>query len=120
MRSSIKILFLVCLSCLSLLACKENKEPQRAQCGCDSDAEAVINTISGKIEVDTSKQPAVYRLQGYYATGLTVCNDSTFQTLLAQHKIANGDSVVFSGEAKNTCADCEFCGLISVKTLTKK
>ncbi|MCF0065798.1 hypothetical protein MUK70_03440 [Dyadobacter chenwenxiniae] len=118
MKFLVKTIFYTCF--LSLIGCKEKKDPQRAQCGCDSDAEAIINNISGKIEYDTTEQPISYRLQGYYSTGLAVCNDSTFQTLLAQNKIMNGDSVVFGGEAKNTCTDCEFCGLISITTLAKK
>ncbi|SKC19092.1 hypothetical protein [Dyadobacter psychrophilus] len=118
MKLLFKTVFSTWLLCL--IGCNESQEPQKAQCGCDSDAEATINNISGKIEFDTSKQPIFYRLQGYYATGLAVCNDSTFQTLLAQNKIMNGDSVVFGGEAKHTCTDCEFCGLISITSLTKK
>lgn len=118
MKFWIKTIFYTWFLCLT--GCGKNEEPQTAQCGCESEAEAITNNVTGIIEYDSTEQPIFYRLQGYYATGLEVCNDSTFQTLLAQNKIMNGDSVVFGGEAKNTCRDCEFCGFISITTLTKK
>jgi len=105
---------------LAAMGCGKNEEPEKIHCGCDSDADALITNISGKIEYDTSEVPVSYRLEGYYATGLAVCNDSTFQTLLARSNIMNGDSVLFGGAAKNTCMDCEFCALISVTSITKK
>ena len=118
MKISAKTLVYIFL--LAAIGCTKEEEPKKIECGCDSDAEAIITNISGKIEYDTSEQPVSYRLQGYYSTGLAVCNDSMFQTMLAQSKIVNGDSVVFGGEAKNTCSDCEFCGLISVTSISKK
>ena len=105
---------------LAAMGCEKDEEPEKIQCGCSSDADALITNISGKIEYDTSEVPITYRLEGYYATGLAVCNDSTFQTLLAQSNFMNGDSVLFGGAAKNTCVDCEFCALISVTSITKK
>ena len=105
---------------LAAMGCEKDEEPEKIQCGCNSDADALITNISGKIEYDTSEQNITYRLQGYYSTGLAVCNDSVFQSLLDQSKIMNGDSVIFGGEAKNTCRDCEFCGLISVTHISKK
>lgn len=118
MKISAKTLVYIFL--LAAIGCKKDEEPKKNHCGCDSDAEAVITNISGKIEVDTSRQPIAYRLQGYYSTGLAVCVDSTFQTLMAQNRIMNGDSVLFGGEGKHTCTDCEFCALISVTSLSKK
>ena len=118
MEISAKTLIYIFL--LVAIGCKKEEDAKKIKCGCDSDAEAIITNISGKIEYDTSEQHISYRLQGYYSTGLAVCNDSVFQSLLDQSKIMNGDSVIFGGEAKNTCRDCEFCGLISVTHISKK
>ncbi|MCF2489225.1 hypothetical protein [Dyadobacter sp. CY347] len=118
MKLLIKTILYTWLLCV--IGCKEDQEPQKAQCGCDSDAEALIDSISGKIEFNSAEQPVRYILEGYYGAGFMVCNDATFQGLLVQNKIMSGDSVVFGGEAKHTCRDCEFCGLISITALTKK
>ena len=105
---------------LSLSGCTRDEELKKINCGCASNAEAVITNVKGKIEFNTYNQPVSYMLHGYYGTGLMVCTDSTFNRLLTQNKIMDGDSIVFGGEAKNTCNDCEFCGLISVTSISKK
>ena len=114
----IKIVISACI--LILYGCTRDKKLKNINCGSGSDAEAVITNVTGKIEFNTYNLPVSYMLHGYYGTGLMVCTDSTFTRLLTQNKVMDGDSIVFGGEAKNTCNDCEFCGLISVTSMSKK
>lgn len=56
MKISAKTLVYIFL--LAAKGCKTDEEPKKIECGCDSDAEAIITNISGRIEYDTSEQPA--------------------------------------------------------------
>jgi len=103
---------------LTAIGCEKDEEPKKIECGCDSEKEIDINSIKGKIEFDITDQPVTYVLHGY-GTALIVCKDSTFQRLLEQNNVVDGDSIVFGGEAKHLCTDCEFCGLIKVTDMFK-
>lgn len=117
MRISINIIVYIFL--LTAIGCKKDEEPKKNECGCESEKEADINNVKGKIEFVTSDQPVSYTLYGY-GTALVVCIDTTFQRLLKQNNLIDGDSIVFGGEAKHFCTDCEFCGLIKITSLSKK
>jgi hypothetical protein len=116
MRISITIIVYIFL--LTASGCKEDEEPKKNECGCESEKEADINNVKGKIEFNTSEQPVSYTLYGY-GTALVVCKDSVFERLLEQNNLIDGDSIVFSGDAKHYCTDCEFCGLIKITSLSK-
>jgi hypothetical protein len=118
MTTKMREVLLICL--LTLAGCNKDEEPKKITCGCESDTEAIITDMPGKIQFNVDDQPVTYILYGYYGTGLMVCADSTFKKLLAQSTVMDGDSIVFGGDAKNMCKDCEFCALISVSSLLKK
>lgn len=104
---------------LTAIGCKKDEEPKKINCGCEGDKEIDVSNVKGKIDFDITDPPVSYTLYGY-GTALVVCIDSTFQRLMEQNNVIDGDSIVFGGEAKHFCTDCEFCGLIKVTSLSKK